>query len=311
MTRSWTALARGAARVAARLGPAAAASALVLLGCTPIAGAGPAPPQWPQWNDGSRCPGSPDVETAWRDPDLAVLRESLCVTAEAPFLYLLFGARDALLIDSGDGAPGLAATVQQLLREHELRSGRRTARLVVAHTHAHADHVRGDTALARHGATVVGRDPRAVASFFGIARWPETTGSVELGSRLVRVVPTPGHEPAHVAFYDRRTGYLFTGDTLYPGRIYVPRADFEVFRESVSRLVAFSRTHRPRAVLGAHVELSRRPGRDYPPGANRHPDERPLPMTPADLEDLGTVAAAAPADPEIVRRPTFILTPLP
>ena len=44
---------------------------------------------------------------------------------------------------------------------------------------------------------------------------------------------------ASIALYDRRTGLLLTGDTLYPGRLYV--RDGPAFAASIQRLVAFTR----------------------------------------------------------------------
>ena len=60
---------------------------------------------------------------------------------------------------------------------------------------------------------------------------------IDLGDRVIDVIPIPGHEKSSIALYDRQTGVLLTGDTLYPGRLYVPAADFATFVESVQRLV--------------------------------------------------------------------------
>jgi hydroxyacylglutathione hydrolase len=267
-------------------------------------------PVLPHWNDGAQCEGRSDVESAWLDADTAILRESLCVTAEAPFAYLLFGTQDALLIDSGDGAPGFADAVRGLMNEHATRTGRSTRRLVVAHTHAHGDHVRGDSALRRAGAIVVGLDPRSVAAFFGIARWPETVGALELGGRRIVVLPIPGHEASHVAFHDPSTGILLTGDTLYPGRLYVPRREFRAYEQSVRRLQRFAEANNVDVLMGAHVEMSRTPGVDYPAGARVHRGERALPLTRAELNELVGVLSGLAGSPREVRRDRFILAPL-
>ena len=54
------------------------------------------------------------------------------------------------------------------------------------------------------------------------------------------MIPIPGHQAAHVAYYDRRTGILHTGDHLYPGRLYV--SDFAAYEASTHRLVEFTAT---------------------------------------------------------------------
>ncbi|WP_370694713.1 MBL fold metallo-hydrolase [Pseudomonas sp. FP603] len=97
-------------------------------------------------------------------------------------------------------------------------------------THAHADHTRGDHAFRQAGAQVVGLRLDDVAQFFGIPQANQGTGAVDLGDRRIVVFTIPGHEPSHVAFHDPRTGYLFTGDTFYPDRLYVPRANFASYQ---------------------------------------------------------------------------------
>ncbi len=44
---------------------------------------------------------------------------------------------------------------------------------------------------------------------------------VDLGGRVLDCLATPGHHEAAVTYYDRYTRILFTGDTIYPGRLYV------------------------------------------------------------------------------------------
>ena len=63
--------------------------------------------------------------------------------------------------------------------------------------------------------------------------------------------------------YDPRLQILLSGDTLYPGRLYVPVNFLDDNRASIDRLAAFAATHPIRAVLGAHIEMTRTPGRDY------------------------------------------------
>ena len=63
---------------------------------------------------------------------------------------------------------------------------------------------------------MVGLSSTAVASFFGISAWPTEIVEYDLGGRIIDVIPIPGHQSAHIALYDRQTGLLLTGDTLYP-----------------------------------------------------------------------------------------------
>jgi Metallo-beta-lactamase superfamily len=56
---------------------------------------------------------------------------------------------------------------------------------------------------------------------------------VDLGGRVVDVIPTPGHNETHVAFYDKRTGILFSGDFLLPGRLLIE--DSAAYHKSAQR----------------------------------------------------------------------------
>src|SRR5262249_20604637 len=87
-----------------------------------------------------------------------------------------------------------------------------------------------------------------------------------------------------VAIYDRRTGILLTGDTLYPGRLYI--RDAAAFAQSIDRLVDFTRTHDVTHVLGAHIENTLTPYVDYPTGTTFQPDEHALELSRAHLLEL-------------------------
>ena len=87
-------------------------------------------------------------------------------------------------------------------------------------THAHGDHTAGDKVFdGLPNATLIPAAARR-AEGFGIAKWPDQPGSIDLGNRVIDVLAIPGHQPAHVAYYDRKTAILHTGDHLYPGRLY-------------------------------------------------------------------------------------------
>ena len=117
---------------------------------------------------------------------------------------------------------------------------------------------------------VVAAQSSAIAQFFGLT-WPTGTAAYDLGDRLIDIVPIPGHEAAHIAIYDRRTGILLTGDTMYPGRLYVSTQ--QAFRDSVDRLVDFTQSRPIAHVLGAHIENTRWPFLDYPVGTQYQPEE--------------------------------------
>jgi glyoxylase-like metal-dependent hydrolase (beta-lactamase superfamily II) len=135
----------------------------------------------------------------------------------------------------------------------------------------------------------------AVVEAFGLGAWPEEPGELDLGGRVLDLIPGPGHQSAGLVFHDRRTGLLFTGDSFYPGRIYVQ--DPVVFAATVDRLLAFCAANPVTYVLGCHIEMSTTPGVDYPRGTTYQPDEPPLQLTADRLRALREVLARAGGRP--------------
>ena len=43
---------------------------------------------------------------------------------------------------------------------------------------------------------------------------------IDLGSRSLRIIHTPGHSPDSIMLYDEDAAALFTGDSYYPGPLY-------------------------------------------------------------------------------------------
>lgn len=101
---------------------------------------------------------------------------------------------------------------------------------------------------------------------------------------MIDVLAIPGHQPAHLAFYDRRTGILLTGDHLYPGRLYVN--DAAEYLRSTRRMVEFTRTRPVAHILGCHIEQSSAPFVDYPTGTRYQPNEHSLELSRSHLLEL-------------------------
>jgi hydroxyacylglutathione hydrolase len=251
-----------------------------------------------QWMHGVRNrkrETEPRLQVHEVDPDTVIIRQSKAATYEAPFLYLLFGNDRALLLDTGavadpDAMP-VRATVDELVQAWLATHPREGYQLVVAHTHSHGDHVAGDPQFAdRSMTTVVATDVESVQRFFGIDQWPSQVVAFDLGERCLEVTGIPGHHVASIAVFDPRTGFLLTGDTVYPGRLYVN--DMPAFVDSLERLVYLCDTRPVTQVMGCHIEMTTRPGRDYPVGTRYQPDEPPLPMTPRQLRDVAAAARA-------------------
>ncbi len=186
-------------------------------------------------------------------------------------MYLVEGSQRALLIDTGMGIGDLHALVSQLTK----------LPVIVVNSHTHTDHT-GDnwqfsniaslnttfTRTSAKGSTDVrteiesGKLCGALPAAFDPANyvrrpWKTTRllhdgDTIDLGGRILTVLFTPGHAPDSLCLFDRKNGLLFTGDTYYPGPIYVfgPGSDPAAYQKSVDRLAAFA--PRVRLVLGAH-----------------------------------------------------------
>jgi glyoxylase-like metal-dependent hydrolase (beta-lactamase superfamily II) len=255
----------------------------------PALQAGTVPSNW--YAGGRDCAGRPDFNVQAYNAGLFILRQAACKNYEKPFLYLIVGTERALLIDTGAGKVDVVTPVDSLVRAAARRQGVSTLQLIVAHSHAHGDHIAGDSQFVGRANTVlVGRDSAAVRAFFGVPHWPQDLGTIDLGARVLDIVAIPGHQPASIAVYDRLTGVLLTGDTFYPGRLYV--RDTAAYAQSVARLLTFANAHPVTHFLGAHVENSRTPGVDYPVGTVDQPEEHALDMTRAQLVELDSVVQA-------------------
>jgi hydroxyacylglutathione hydrolase len=252
---------------------------------TPLAiESGTLPASWR--TGGPNCLEVPDWEVHQYNPTFYILRESGCTNYEKPFLYLIFGKEKALLIDTGAGQTvDTAAFVQKLIAKWLVVNKRTSIELIVTHSHGHGDHVSGDKGFAgMPNVTFVAATPEALQKAFAIANWPEQNGSIDLGDRVIDVIPIPGHQPAHVAYYDRKTGILHTGDHLYPGRLYIQ--DFPAYLMSTSRLVKFTEGKPIAHIVGCHIEQSATPFVDYPIGTTYQPQEHELALSRAHLLEL-------------------------
>ena len=281
---------------------------VLLLGSAP---SGPNLPRFAHWIDGATA-NEPETQVQMIDANTFVIRQSVETNFEAPFLYLLFGKDRALLIDTGAGGLRIRPTIDRIISEWRTKHRDRSLHLIVAHSHGHGDHHAGDDEFRdRPDTDIVGLAPEDVATFFRIKNWPNDIARFDLGGRTLDIIPTPGHQPAHIMVYDARTQLLFSGDMLYPGRLYVPRGQFGQFRASVDRLAAFAASHPIRALLGAHIEMTNAPRQDYPMKAAAHPLEHPLPLPPSAIGELQRAVAKMSSAPMVDRHTDFIVYPLP
>jgi len=227
----------------------------------------------------------PPIQVVQYNYNTWILRESKCTNYEGPFMFLFLGQKKALLMDAGatkdENKFPLRATVNNLISKWEKATNTKVE-LIVAHTHSHGDHTAGDIQFKDNpNTTVVGLGVDDVKAFFKIENWPFQNSKIDLGDRVLEIIPIPGHQKASIAVYDNETKILLSGDSFYPGRLYIN--DWQSFKLSTQRLVDFASQHKIAYILGNHIEMTKTPGKDYPIGTTFQPDEHILPLIVKDL----------------------------
>lgn len=121
-------------------------------------------------------------------------------------------------------------------------------------THGHFDHLLGvDFLREKYGAQLAMnskdefllKSASVSAELFGVKAdaLPEAIDvdlegkeSIKFGNTELKIIPTPGHTPGHVAFFEPESKVLFTGDTLFResiGRTDLPGGDYSWIMRSI------------------------------------------------------------------------------
>jgi hydroxyacylglutathione hydrolase len=269
---------------------------------------------WIHGSEAAKYNTDPDIQVHACDEHTFILRQNMAVHYEAPFMFLLFGASRAVLLDTGATASPdffpLRRTVDAIIdgwtASHPHPDG---YGLLVLHTHSHADHTAADHQFANRPNTVVvgaKRDP--AWRHFGFAGQHEAVAEVDLGGRVLDCLATPGHHEAAITYYDRYTRILFTGDTIYPGRLYV--FNWADFVRSIDRIAGWCAEHPVSYLLGCHIEMTTTPGVDYPVGWSYQPDETPLELTTEHLAQIQGTLRTNDLQPGRYVLPQMIITPV-
>lgn len=248
--------------------------------------------QQKKWNHGSadcQTNDDPALEVHQYDESSFILRQNKCTTYEAPFIYVLFGEKKVLVLDTGATESSaefpLYDTVKSLIKKQSKQDQNADREILVIHSHGHRDHFTGDIQFeGKSNVTVVAPDRISIDKFFGFNHTSEDLANIELGDRKITIIPTPGHQEEAISIYDPQTKWLLTGDTFYPGAIFVK--DWEDYKNSITRLTSFTNNNEVSVILGAHIEMTNTAGKYYSIGTSYQPDEASLVLTPKDLNAL-------------------------
>jgi len=253
----------------------------------------------------------PQIQIVRYNEDTWILRQSKCSNYEAPFMFLFFGKEKALLMDTGatkeEQEFPLYQTVMGIMDQWNAENNT-SVELVVAHTHKHGDHYSADGQFrGKPNTKVLGLEVADLTAFFAIDNWPEDESTMNLGDRELTIIPIPGHQSSSIAVYDASTKLLLTGDTFYPGRLYVN--DWPAFKKSIDRLVRFTEKNEVSVILGNHIEMTSVFGKDYPMGTPYQPDEMILPLTTDDLKELAAANHSIGDSAKLEIHDRFIIYP--
>ena len=188
--------------------------------------------------------------------------------------YLILGEESALLWDTGLGIGDIRSCVEALT----------DLPITVLNSHNHPDHIGGnaqfDRVMCYHNDDAVERLTRGYTheelaiifqeeilnppkdfpadTFFIAGKAPTATVEdgqrIDLGNRQLEIMYTPGHDNTCITLIDEQNGLLFTGDTWYPGPVYVFDDDSSIFDylESMHKIENVIREKNIRWVYGSH-----------------------------------------------------------
>lgn len=144
--------------------------------------------------------------------------------------------------------------------------------ILVTHSHGHSDHTARDNQFkGQDNVVMVGAVLKVVVKHYGLKEWPMGEVIVDLGGRQLTIFPIPDHQDASITVYAPQTQWLLTGDTFFPGRLYV--REWAEYKISIQKLVDFTRTHPVTALMGTHIEISNIPGDIFALGLDHQPNE--------------------------------------
>ena len=178
--------------------------------------------------------------------------------------YLLIGREQALMIDTGLGICNIYEEAHKLTDKP----------ITAVATHIHWDHIgghkyfpdfyvheteldwlNGGFPLPLHAVKNMVADRCELPEDFDInayeifqgnpSRLLEDGDTIDLGSRIIQALYTPGHSPGHLCFWEAERGYLFSGDLVYKGILFAnyPSTDPQSYLASLEKIAALPAKH--------------------------------------------------------------------
>ena len=190
-------------------------------------------------------------------------------------IYLISGEKHCLLLDTGWGVGNLPALVNSLV----------SLPVIVVNSHGHPDHSLGNAAFDQ---VQIHMDdvslvqvlplpeerrwvkentlPKPLPSDFTFDTWAISGADslipfqdrhiFDLGNRTLEVIAVPGHTPGSICLLDRQARFLFVGDTIVPGAVWLHLDEslpLRQFHQNLQRLQGF--TDEFDHILSAHGDV--------------------------------------------------------
>ena len=236
---------------------------------------------------GLSLPADEGADVRWYDDyfTVEILAEGIFAIGEPRYYqqnysYLIVGSQRAVLFDAGPGHRDIRPVAASLT----------DLPITFIPSHFHYDHV-GNTVTFDHVAVVdlpylrerapdgflqlsfdehLGEAEGFEAPVLRVDEWLAPGAEIDLGGRSLEVLYTPGHTEDSISLLDRASGFVFSGDFIYPGPLFafLPNSGMGDYIQGAENLLAVA-SERTR-IFSAH--------RVDPPGAPE--------MTPGDVVDL-------------------------
>ena len=209
-----------------------------------------------------------------------ILRQNPAIHWEAPFMYLLMGNERAVLLDTGATEEEeffpLRETVDKVLRRWSSAQNVEMPELLVLPLGSDQSQTAALAQFANKPYTTV------IAPGSGERASLVTQQQLDLGGRVLSVIPTPGLDASSITLYDPWSDLLLTGNAFYPGRLVI--RDFQAYRNTLNSLVQLMYEEPVSYVFGGRIEMTSRPGLDHRLRSNYRPGEHSLQLEPQLLE---------------------------
>jgi glyoxylase-like metal-dependent hydrolase (beta-lactamase superfamily II) len=161
-------------------------------------------------------------------------------------LYLVEGKDKAVLIDAGTNIKDLNKIVSAITNKP----------VMLVATHVHPDHT-GSSINSFPEIYINPADtdliPRFMGNYQGVVKYLKDEEIIDLGSRQLEIVFTPGHTKGSTTFIDKKAGYGFSGDSFGTGLLLLSE-NFSTFIATCKKICSIMEDNKIRYLYTGHFD---------------------------------------------------------